>query len=899
MAPTIMLAPGVRFGPYEIVSILGAGGMGHVYRARDTRLQRAVALKLLPEEFRERPERQQRFKAEARLISALSHPHICALFDVGEQDGAAFLVMEYLEGETLEDRLTNGPLTASEVLRYAAQIADALDHAHQAQITHRDLKPSNVMLTGAGVKLLDFGLARGPSLETSSASTQSLSSPARLTAEGTLVGTFQYMAPEQLEGKEADRRSDIFAFGAVLFEMATGRKAFAGSSQASLIASILTSRPPLISATRSATHADPLPRALDHVVDRCLAKNPDERWQTARDLKLELEWAATEGTHPTASRAISARRGYLRPILLVAAFAAVAAAAVFALARFRQPPAETIRFNVALPPGTALPRGVTGTRMALSPDGRRLAFVTTSGGVDRLWVQSLDSFIAQPLAEAVESPFWSPDSQTIGFFAQGEGALKKVAISGGPATVICPAAVDDVATWHANGTILFAQTDRGIFRVSADGGTPAQLTRIDSARKEINHLWPVWLPDGRHFLYTATSIGESGGRAPRAVYIRSIDSDEQDLLTHVESRILYSPPGLLLYVDQGALMSRALDVGARKLVGEPVKVADDVMYSRTNGNGAFSASQTGVLAFYGSVARSDLSSFDRSGRATKLSWADQPFASAIRISPDGQRVIADVQDTRTGSSDIWIYDLERKVPMRFTTDQGNDTSPMWSADGRQVVFSSDRHGAPDLFLKTTDGLDNEQAILAKPGNQLANDWSRDGTFIVFEENSRDTGLDLWKLSLEGDRTVRPLVHTRFQEWGARVSPDSAWIAFAANDSGAAEVYVAPVGVSGDKVRVSTGGGIAPRWRRDGRELFYVVPSTNSIMSVQVATKPTFKAGSPVRLFSTGLPASRRQTREVPYDVTPDGQQFLINTPPAQPPPSGITVVVNWTTGLSR
>jgi Tol biopolymer transport system component len=687
--------------------------------------------------------------------------------------------------------------------------------------------------------------------------------------------------------------------------MATGRKAFEGTSQASLIASILTAAVPAMSSTRSESRSDALPYGVDHIIERCLAKNPNERWQTARDLALELEWIRAEGSRAPATRHTTARSPYRRALFWVgAAITATAIAAVLVgLNRFRAAPPDTIRFNIALPPGTTIARGITGTRMAVSPDGRRIAFVTTSAGVDRLWVQSLDSLTAQPLADGVESPFWSPDSQFVGFFAPGEGLLKKVAVTGGPAAAICPAAVADAATWHANGTILFAQSDGGIggiFRVSADGGTPTQLTHIDSRRQEINHVWPVWLPDGRQFLYTATSLDASGRRAPRAIYIRSIDSGEQELLTHAESRILYSPPGLLIYVDQGALMSRALDVRARRLVGEPVRIADDLMYSRTNGSAGFSVSDTGVLAYYGGVARSDLSSFDRTGRSAKLSWADQPFASAIRVSRDGQRVIADVEDARIGSSDIWIFDLARQVPMRFTTDLGSDTSPIWSPDGRQVVFSSDRGGAPDLFVKTTDGLTSEQVLLAQRGNQVANDWAPDGTFIVFEENNRETGRDLWKLPLDGDRKAKPMIRTRFQEWGARVSPDSAWVAFASNDSGTSEVYVAPTRGTGEKARVSTGGGIAPRWRHDGRELFYVVPSTNSIMAVEVATQPSFKAGAPVLLFSTpGPPTSRRQSREVPYDVLPDGQRFLINTPSENPPASGITVVVNWTSSLSH
>ena len=869
-----------------------------MYRARDTRLDRLVALKLLPEEFRDRSDRQRRFQSEARLISSLNHPHICALFDVGEQDGVPFLVMEYLDGETLEDRLTRGPLPAADVLRYAAQIADALDHAHHSQITHRDLKPSNVMLTATGVKLLDFGLARGPTLEANSGSTQSLSSPRRLTAEGTLVGTFQYMAPEQLEGKETDARTDVFAFGVVLFEMATGRKAFEGTSQASLIASILTARPPAISSERSGSRSDALPAAIDHIVERCLGKNPDERWQTARDLKLELDWAGDESTR--ARRAPAAvRRSYGRLVVGVLALA-VLAALIVGLTRFRPPPPEVMRFTVATPPGAVIARSVTGTRLAVSPNGRHIAFIATTAGVDRLWVQSLDEMMPRPLADGAESPFWSPDSRLVGFFAPGEGQLKKVDIAGGPARAICKASVSTASAWHRNGTILFAQDDTGIFRVPAEGGAPVQVTRLDSSGGEVNHLWPAWLPDGRHFLYTATSFDANGRRAPRTVYARSVDSDQQDLVTHVESRVIYADPGYLLYVEQGALMSRPFDPRAHAFAGEPVKVADDIMYSRTNGNAAFSASDTGVLTYYGSVDPSNLTSFDRAGRAEPL-WAQQRFASTVRISPDGRRLIADVQDPRTGSSDIWIYDLTRAVPLRFTTDVGNDTTPSWSPDGRRVVFSSDRAGAPDLFLKKTDGLDEEQLLARRRGPQLANDWSPDGTFVVFEDNNRETGLDLWLLPLDGDRTARPLIRTRFQEWGGRISPDGAWLAFVSNESGTAEIYVAPMRGSGEKIRVSTGGGIAPRWRRrDGKELFYVAPDTSSIMSVAITTSPAFTAGPPVTLFSTrGGPATRRQTRDVPYDASPDGQRFVMNTPQETPLASGIAVVVNWTRGLQR
>ena len=562
-----MLGPGVRLGPYEIVSIIGAGGMGHIYRARDVRLERTVAIKLLPDEFNARPDRRLRFQHEARLISALNHPHICALFDVGEQDGLVFLVMEYVEGETLEDRLTRGPLPAANLLRCAIQIADALDHAHRQHITHRDLKPANIMLTAEGTKLLDFGLAQRPAFA-ATAPESTLSFPGRkLTGEGTIVGTLHYMAPEQLEGRAVDARTDIFAFGTLLFEMATGKKAFEGESHASLIASILTSEPPPVSSARPTGGVGLLPPALDHIVGRCLAKSPDDRWQSARDLKSELEWIAADGSRAAVSQ--PRRRGRARSLAGWTA-AALGALVVLALLWVRVPevPGDIVKFMMPLPAGSTIARGPITTRIAVSPDGRRVVFVTTTAGLDRLWVQSLDSLTPQALAEGAESPVWSPDSQWIGFFAPGEGQLKKVAVSGGPARVICAAAIIDVPTWHRNGTILFAQTDVGIFRVSADGGMPTQVTRLDTANREINHLWPTWLPDGRHFIYTATSVDTKGIRAPRSVYMRSIDAEDATLLMRAESRVIYSPPGYLLYADQGTLVAQSFNASSRTLTGD-------------------------------------------------------------------------------------------------------------------------------------------------------------------------------------------------------------------------------------------------------------------------------------------------------------------------------------------
>jgi serine/threonine protein kinase/Tol biopolymer transport system component len=888
-----MLGPGVRLGPYEIVSILGAGGMGQIYRARDVRLDRTVAIKLLPEEFSGRADRRQRFHHEARLISALNHPHICSLFDVGEQDGITFLVMEYVEGETLDDRLMRGPLPANNLLRYAIEIADALDHAHRAQITHRDLKPSNIMLTADGAKLLDFGLAQGPAFAVTTPES-TLSMPGgKLTSEGTIVGTLHYMAPEQLEGRTSDARTDIFAFGTLLFEMATGKKAFEGQSQASLIASILTSEPPPISSARPPDGVGLLPPALDHIVDRCLAKNPDDRWQSARDLKSELQWIAATGSGPVASAETQNHRR-ARSVATWTAAAAVALIGVGLLvARTPEVPDEVVRFTIPIPTGSAVARGPITTRLALSPNGRRIAFVTTTAGVDRLWVQSLDSLTPQVLVDGAESPFWSPDSEWVGFFAPGEGQLKKVAITGGPPRVICAAAIIDVPTWHRNGTILFAQTDVGIFRVPADGGTPVQVTALEGSRREINHLWPAWLPDGRHFIYTATSLDAHGVRAPRSVYVRSVDAGDPLLLMRAESRVQYSPPGYLLYVDQGALLAQVFDADKRAMSGDAVKVAEDLAYYRTTGNGAFAVSESGVLAYYGGTLASDLIALDRSGRKSDTPWAHQPFASSIRIAPDGQRILADLTDPHVGTSDIWSFDLSRRVASRFTAEVTDESSPIWSRDGRRVVFSSDRAGANDLYVKTTDGREDAALVFSRNGPQVATDWSSDGRWLVVEDNSRDTGRDLWIVSPDATSQPRPIARTRFQEWGGRLSPDDRWMAFVTDESGSSEVYVMPFTGVGDKKRISTAGGISPRWRRDGRELFYVSPDSGSVMAVAVAETPTFTAGLPVRLFDLQPADTARRPREIGYDVAPDGQGFLVSTPPEQPPPRGIAVVLNW------
>jgi eukaryotic-like serine/threonine-protein kinase len=902
------LSAGARLGPYEVLSLVGAGGMGEVYKARDTRLDRTVAVKLLPTDVIERADRRGRFELEARAISSLNHPHVCTLFDVGEKDGRPFLVMEYLEGETLDDRLTRGALPASEVLRYGVQIADALAHAHDAHIVHRDLKPSNVMLTSSGVKVLDFGLARQSAVATESVATSTISfAQRRLTTEGTILGTLQYMAPEQLEGKEADARTDIFGFGMLLYEMATGRKAFTGDSQASLIASILTAQPRSISSTTTATRGDRLLVALDHVVDRCLAKEPQRRWQTASDVKLELEWIGGGDTRTRTPVAMT-RRVFTRETLAwVLATVAVAVAATAVLVPLRDAPVEPTRFIVSPPTGTTIGVAENRMRIALSPNGRRLAIVGSTEGKQQIWLRALDSVSAEPLpgTEGAVSPFWSPDSRFIGFFSPGDGALKKVEVTGGPARTICPAQTDGGATWGRDGTILFTQFLDGIYRVSADGGMPTRVTHVDKAKRELNHYWPEFLPDGRHFLYMATALEASGLRATPTVYVASLDSSDTTRLTQIHSRMAYASPGYLVFVQDGALLAQTFDSAKLRLTGEPLRIADGLAYVRTLGNGAFTVSANGTLAYQGAEDASQIRWYDRRGNVTDATWPKQNYG-ALRFSRDGQSVAVDVYDPRTGTADIWIFDTSRGTPIRFTSDPADESGPVWSPNDGRILFRTVRGGpeslrmgsaAPNLHAKAVaTGI--EEPLVSDPSPLETNDWSADGQWIIYTKNTRQTGRDLWLKPVAGDGNPHPFSNERFEEFGAGFAPDSRWVAFVSTESGPPEVYVAPVHQPGQRKRISTGGGTTPRWGREGKELFYASADNRAIMRVQIEPGSTLTTGLPTRLFSIGeSPAARDGRRNTIYDVSPDGERFLVSVPSNDPGSSRVTVVLNWTSVL--
>ena len=880
------LGAGVRLGPYEITSPLGAGGMGEVYRARDTRLDRTVAIKVLPTHLAASPERRQRFEREAKAISCLSHPHICVLHDVGRHDGIDFLVMEYLEGETLADRLKKGALPLEQVLRYGVEIADALDKAHRQGIVHRDLKPGNVMLTKSGAKLLDFGLAkvRAPDAPVSAASELSAlpTGDKPLTAEGSLLGTFQYMAPEQLEGKEPDARADIFAFGAMLHEMATGQRAFKGKSQASLIAAILAAEPTPISRLRPLT-----PPALDRVVATCLAKDPDERWQSAHDLVSELKWIRDGSSTPRAPAA----RGMRGERIAWTAAVLVAALAGLLVSRWRDATREPPRViqSALLPPAkTTFARGsfFDGSPV-LSPDGRRIVFVLRGGdGRPRLWVRALEDAAAEPLVgtEGATYPFWSADSRSLGFFA--DTRLKRTEASGGPPQVLCDAPAGRGGAWNREGVIVFAgPVGTGLFRVSSSGGAPVPATHLDAASHETSHRWPFFLPGGRHFLYTVLRAGASQPE-PDGIFLGTLDSNERRQLVAGRSNGAYAPPGYLLFVREGTLLAQPFDVARGEITGAAVPVADPVQTFPPVAIAAFSVSETGLLAYQPSTAgeASQAVWIDRAGRQSETGIAAGPIGS-LRLSHDGRRVAFQVED-RQGRGDLWIHDLGRRVSSRFTFDPANDFDPVWSPDDTSIVFSSNRTGGGDLYRKATSGGGADELLFASDYRKAATDWSRDGRTIFFSQFGSTTRQDLWSLSLP-DRKAEVVLQTEFFETAGALSPDGRWLAYNSDESGRHEVYVRPFPGPGAKWRISREGGSLARWRGDGKEIFFTT-GDGKIMAVDVKTGATFEAGDPKPLFTTRL--RRSLARE--YDVTPDGQRFLVAVAPGDEVMPPLTLVQN-------
>jgi eukaryotic-like serine/threonine-protein kinase len=879
------LAPGIHLGPYEITGPLGSGGMGEVYRARDTRLERTVAIKILPAHLSSDPVRKQRFEREAKTISSLNHPHICVLYDVGHQDGMDYLVMECVEGETLAKRLEKGPLPLEQVLKFGTQIADALDKAHRSSVVHRDLKPGNIMLTPTGAKLLDFGLAK-PAAALASAATLTAVRTAPVTEEGTIVGTFQYMSPEQVEGKEVDGRSDIFSLGAVLFEMVTGKRAFEGKSQLSVASAILEKEPEPISAVKPMT-----PPAFDHTVRRCLAKNPEERWQTARDLALELKWIAEGGSQAGVAGRISAghRRLERASWLLAATFflLMMAAGAAWWQANTHHP--HPMYFHTSVP--------FAANDLALSPDGRMLAMVAYSAQASNnvLWTYEVGGHRTNSLdrTQGATYPFWSPDGRFIGFFADGK--LKKVEVSGGQPQVLCDAPSGRGGTWNRDGVIVFTPEGLGVglFRVSSSGGSPTEMTKPDASRFEESHRWPVFLPDGKHFLYLAANF--AGLLEKNAIFLGSLDSQERRLLVSTSANAAYAEPGYLLYLrDNKTLVAQPFDRRRYVLSGEPYTLSDDVLYTPLVDRAVFSVSSGEVLVTQTGkgASLSQLTWFDRSGKPAGTVGVPGTYDN-VRLSPDGRRVAGDQTDPDGRKIDIWIHEPAQGAITRLTFDPGADQTPIWSPDGKQILFFSNQRLGTQLLLKNADGSGSEEEVAdLGAGVSTPWDWSRDGKYVLFGK-----GNELWSVSWP-ERVTKPLLQAKWTVRNAQFSPDGRWIAYASNETASMEIYVSSFPSGAGKWQVSTGGGQEPRWRQDGKELFFL-SADGKMMAAAVTTGASFKAGSPVALFQT----HRRQPVSFldvfSYDVSVDGQRFLIATKVDEANAAPLSITLNWASEMEK
>jgi len=896
------LASGTKLGPYEIQSLLGAGGMGEVYRALDRRLDRTVAIKVLASHLSASPELKQRMDREARAISALNHPHICQLYDIGSQDGTDYLVIEFLEGETLADRLRKSAMPLAEILKIGIAVAEALATAHRQGIMHRDLKPGNIMLTPGGAKLMDFGLAKplgmqpagtvsGAAPSFTAAPTVSGPGPSPfspLTSAGSVVGTIQYMSPEQIEGKEADARSDIFAFGAVLYEMAAGKRPFGGKSQISLASSILESEPELLGALKPDT-----PPALEHVVNVCLAKNPEERFQTANDVKLELQWiasgksaAAVTAAGPAAAPGTQRRERLAWIAALVAAAALGLAGGAYLLRPNHQ--VRPIRTVINPPEKTTL--NLTGDAAGppvLSPDETSIAFTATGEeGKTLLWARPLDSVDAHSLpgTEGASFPFWSPDSRSLAFFSGGK--LKTVELSGGAPQVVTDAPLGRGGAWGPGGIILFSpDASSAMFRVSTAGGAPVAITTLNAA-EYTSHRWPYMLPDGRHYVYLAMNHDASKS-ANDAIFFGSIDGRENRQLLHSESNAIYAG-GYLLFARGDQLMAQKFDPGNGNLSGEAQRVAKGILNDFTTWHMDASASGEGLLVFCsgnGSGGNLQLVWLDRSGKQIGVAADNLTNLAIARLSPRGDRVAAELD---IGVADIWVLDLARGVRTRLTFGTNLNLSPVWSPDGNWIAYTSVRAGRSHLVRRRADGSGAEEELATEEQPTLFTDWSRDGKYLFFWHTNGDQA-GAWALPLEGERKAQ-----RVLEHGAVpvLSPDGHWLAYSSAESGAIEIYVTGFAGAQGKWQVSDKGGYTAQWSADGKQLYYMDLAYNLYFV------PVTYSGSALQFGAPQTMVVNWSAPNVFFDVSPDGKKILLDKAPQQVS-SAITVVTNFTAELKK
>jgi Tol biopolymer transport system component len=902
------LTTDTRLGVYEVVSLLGVGGMGEVYRARDTKLGRDVAIKVLPSSFAADADRLARFEREARLLASLNHPNIGAIYGLEESSGLTALVLELVDGDTLAERIQKGSgrraqgargaqpsggLPLIEALHISRQIADALDAAHERGIVHRDLKPANIKITPDGVvKVLDFGLAKAADSRSASLSGERdlTHSPTMMvpTLDGMLLGTAPYMSPEQARGKAVDKRADIWAFGCVLYEMLTGRRAFRGETTSDTIAAIIERDPDW------ATLSPSTPPHILRLLRRCLEKDPKHRVRDIGDVRIELHDDAQ--TAPAA--AVAPRRATTAWLVATAAIVVALVSIIVVVSTRRVPPAKrAAQFTFAAPEGAMTDLGSP----VPSPDGTHIAFVArNTAGRNVAWIRPLGATAARQVAgtEGVSGPvFWSPDGRWLGFFS--EGKLKKIEASGGAVLNICTIANNLGATWNRDNVIVIAPANRTVLhRVSAAGGTAEPITTLNAERKENSHRAPTFLPDGRHFLFTA----RSDVRENNVVYVGSLDSKEVKPLLAAQSQAKYVSAGYLLFAQEGTLMARPFDVGTLALSGEAFPVAARVDHNTASSLASFGASADGsVLAYLGNVTRdANLTWFDRAGKTIGTVGPEKAYQE-IRLSPDRKTAAVVIADPDSGNRDIWIVDLTIGTLSRFTSHPANDWQTAWSPDGRRLAFASDRNGRSSIYVKPLDGGDEELLLRLPDRGSFPKDFSKDGRTLTLDIDSTGGVPGLWAMSLAGDRTPFALASgVRVRENQAMLTPDARWVAFESQQSGTDEVYVAPF-PKGARRRVSTGGGVDPRWKADGRELYYISPEAD-VMAV------TFRGDAmdpvtPVRLFRPcgGLPITRAGPTGGRgwFDVTVDGSRFLLacSTPGAGA--SAITVSLDWAASLKQ
>jgi eukaryotic-like serine/threonine-protein kinase len=868
----VLLHDGARLGPYEITGCLGAGRMGEVYKAWDTRLERLVAIKIVAPTYVDNPIRIQHFAREARMLSHLTHPHICSLYDIGEHEGTVFLVMEYLPGETLAHRLVRGALSQGEALEIAVQLAGALDAAHRQGVIHRDLKPANIVLSPAGAKVVDFGLAaeeRDPDDDSVGAGTP-MAVVRTITRPAGMVGTLPYMAPEQING-HSDARSDLFALGAIIFEMVTGRRAFSGATDSAVIAEIESNQTPSMIALKPST-----PTALDRAVRKCLAREPLKRWQTAVDLRDELEWIAHSVPRNRGGRTWLAG-------LLISSLAVVATTTLW-----RRPiaaPTATVGFTIDLEEKQL---GLA-PAIAISSDGQRIVFVMNEGTGSRLFVRNLGGAAWHAIdgTEGALQPFFSPDGQWIAFFVGGK--LKTVPVVGGTPLAIADVQTPRGGTWLPDGTIIFAPSaNSALLRVPATGGAPHPITKLDPTRDEGSHRWPHVLPDGKVLLFAAGPVVTNTNWSEAGIIAQSLLTGQRRVVADRGTYPFELPNGQVGFAFGNGIVGRAFDASRLEVSGAPVPLVADAVRGST-GALQVAVAQNGTIAYSPGVPpqRRPLVWVDRLGKSTPIPQPPATY-SFPKLSPDGTRIVMNRADPE---SDVWVYDLTRGTSTRVTSNGGN-VWPIWSGDGSSVTFASARGGHAELHSKPADGTGQEETITTTSSIQSPQSWSRDGALLAYTEVDSVTGSDIVVLARGLGMIPRPFVQTPFQEGSAVFSPDGHWVAYLSDETGVSEVYLRPYPGPGQRWQVTTAGGLEPLWSKHGHEI--VFRRSNEVWAVDVKLDQHPIVGQPHRLF--GGPYARPSTVRANYDVTSDGERFLM-VPSDDPPRSVIEVITNWVATL--